>query len=263
MNSKINPNLEIGDRIILIVMSDPYSPVTVGTKGTVKGVGSDPWSVEPIYYVDWDNNRFMNLIGDTDVWVKDDDSVIKEEVDASSTSLSKIMSTVGPIPKTKMSSSNVIKRILRSEEIPFFNIDDGIDLNSTLKRLVDKIRFYEYFISFKIDKDGRGFNFEGLLAGLTGGRPIISQRKEDIKIGDKYYSVKLTQPGERFDLGSLSSGFKAAKIKLSEDGYEIDDLKRPIDLMNMSSEFDEYKILMLKTSFVVGEYDNSSGNDSN
>ena len=253
MNSKINPKLEVGDRIILIVMSDPYSPVTVGTKGTVKGVGSDPWSVEPIYYVDWDNNRFMNLIGDTDVWVKDDESIIKEEVGATSTSLSKIMSTIGPIPKTKMSSSNVIKRILRSEGIPFFNLNDGIDLNSTLKRLVDKIRFYEYFISFKRDKDGRGFNFEGLLAGLTGGKPIISQRKEDIKIGEDYYSVKLTQPGERFDLGSLSNGFEAAKIELIEDGYEIDDLKRPIDLMNMGSEFDEYKILMLKTSFVVGE----------
>ena len=263
MNSKINPKLEEGDRVVLIVMSDPYSPVTVGTKGTVIGKGSDPWSKEPLYYVEWDNGRTLNLVGDEDVWLKDDESIIKEEVGASPTSLSKIMSTVGPIPKTKMSSSNVIKRILRSEGIPFFNINDGIDLNTELKRLVDKIRFYEYFLSFKRDKDGRGFNFEGLLAGLTGGKPIISQRKEDIKIGDKYYSVKLTQPGERFDLGSLSSGFKAAKIKLIEDGYEIDDLKRPIDLMNMGREFDNYKRIMLETSFVVGEYDNTSGNDSN
>jgi len=45
----------------------------VGTKGTVKGVGSDPWSTEPIYYVDWDNNRFLNLIGDTDMWYKEDE----------------------------------------------------------------------------------------------------------------------------------------------------------------------------------------------
>ena len=253
MSSEINPILEVGDRVTIIVMSDPYSPVTVGTKGTVVGKGGDPWSKEPLYYVEWDNGKTLNIVGDEDVWVKDGESVIKEQLEATSNSLSKIMSTIGPIPKTKMSSSDVIKRILRSEGIPFFNINDGIDLNSELKRLVDKIRFYEYFISFKKDKDGRGFNFEGLLAGLTGGKPIISQRKEDIKIGDKYYSVKLTQPGERFDLGSLSSGFKAAKIELIEDGYEIDDLKRPIDLMKMGSEFDEYKILMLKTSFVVGE----------
>jgi len=253
MSSEINPILEVGDRVTIIVMSDPYSPITVGTKGTVVGKGGDPWSKEPLYYVEWDNGRTLNLVGDEDVWIKDNESIIKEGVDASPTSLSKIMSTIGPIPKTKMSSSNVIKRILRSEEIPFFNIDDGIDLNSSLKRLVDKIRFYEYFISFKRDKDGRGFNFEGLLAGLTGGKPIISQRKEDIKIGDEYYSVKLTQPGERFDLGSLSSGFEAAKIELIEDGYGVDDLKRPIDLMKMSNEFDEYKVLMLKTSFVVGE----------
>ncbi len=253
MSSEINPILEVGDRVTLIVMSDPYSPVTVGTKGTVIGKGSDPWSKEPLYYVEWDNGKTLNLVGDEDVWAKEGESVIEEQVNATSNTLSKIMSTIGPIPKTKMSSSNVIKRILRSEGIPFFNINDGIDLNIELKRLVDKIRFYEYFISFKRDKDGRGFNFEGLLAGLTGGKPIISQRKEDIKIGDKYYSVKLTQPGERFDLGSLSSGFEAAKIELIEDGYGVDDLKRPIDLMKMSNEFDEYKVLMLKTSFVVGE----------
>jgi len=73
MSKEINPPLKVGDRIVLISMEDPISPVTVGTKGTVKGVGSDPWSTEPIYYVDWDNNRFMNLIGDTDMWYKEDE----------------------------------------------------------------------------------------------------------------------------------------------------------------------------------------------
>ncbi len=67
----INPNLEIGDRVILIVMSDPYSPITVGTKGTVTGIGKDPWSIEPLYYVKWDNGSTLNLIGDEDIWVKD------------------------------------------------------------------------------------------------------------------------------------------------------------------------------------------------
>lgn len=253
MSMEINPKLKVRDRVILIVMGDPYSPVTVGTKGTVVGIGTDPWSKEPLYYVQWDNGSNLNLIGDEDVWIKEMSDVIKEQVNASPTTLSKIMSTVGPIPKTKMSSSEVIKKILYSEDIPFFNINDDIDLENTLKRLVDKIRFYEYFLSFKKDKDGRGFNYEGLLAGLTGGKPIISQRKEDIKIGDEYYSVKLTQPGERFDLGSLSSGFQAAKIELIEDGYEVDDLKRPIDLMSRGAEFNEYKSLMIKTSFVVGE----------
>lgn len=258
MSMDINPNLKKGDRVTLIVMSDPYSPITVGTKGTVIGIGSDPWSNEPLYYVEWDNGRTLNLVGDEDVWVKENQDVIKEEIDATSTTLSKIMSTLGPIPKTKMSSSNVIKKILSSEGLTFFDINKDIDLENTLKRLVDKIRFYEYFLSFKKDKDGRGFNFEGLLAGLTGGKPIISQRKEDIKIGEDYYSVKLTQPGERFDLGSLSSGFKAAKIKMVEDGYEIDDLKRPIDLMDKDDEFNPYKKLMMKVSFVVGETEGKS-----
>ena len=78
MSLEINPKLEEGDRVILIVMSDPYSPVTVGTKGTVTGKGSDPWSKEPLYYVKWDNGRTLNLVGDEDVWVKDVEK--KEEV---------------------------------------------------------------------------------------------------------------------------------------------------------------------------------------
>ena len=73
MNKEINPKLKVGDKIILIVMSDPYSPITVGTKGTVSGVGSDPWSTEPIYHVEWENGRTLNLIGDEDVWVKDEE----------------------------------------------------------------------------------------------------------------------------------------------------------------------------------------------
>ena len=79
MNSKINPKLEEGDRVVLIVMSDPYSPVTVGTKGTVIGKGSDPWSKEPLYYVEWDNGRTLNLVGDEDVWVKEENGEILKE----------------------------------------------------------------------------------------------------------------------------------------------------------------------------------------
>lgn len=29
MSSEINPILEVGDRVTIIVMSDPYSPVTI------------------------------------------------------------------------------------------------------------------------------------------------------------------------------------------------------------------------------------------
>ena len=79
MSKEINPPLKVGDRIVLISMEDPISPVTVGTKGTVKGVGSDPWSTEPIYYVDWDNNRFLNLIGDTDMWYKDEEDLVESK----------------------------------------------------------------------------------------------------------------------------------------------------------------------------------------
>ncbi len=75
----INPSLKKGDRITLIVMSDPYSPISVGTKGTVIGIGSDPWSNEPLYYVEWDNGRTLNLVGDEDVWVKDKEQMLSEQ----------------------------------------------------------------------------------------------------------------------------------------------------------------------------------------
>ena len=75
MSKDINPKLEIGDRVVLISMEDPYSPVTAGNKGTVIGVGHDPWSTEPLYYVKWDNGRTLNLVGDEDVWMKDESNV--------------------------------------------------------------------------------------------------------------------------------------------------------------------------------------------
>ena len=75
MSKDINPKLKVGDRVVLISMEDPYSPVTAGNKGTVIGVGHDPWSTEPLYYVKWDNGRTLNLIGDEDIWMKDDSNV--------------------------------------------------------------------------------------------------------------------------------------------------------------------------------------------
>jgi hypothetical protein len=78
MKKEINPPLEIGDRVILVSMQDPYSPITVGNKGTVVGIGTDPWSKGALYYVKWDNGRTLNLIGDEDVWIKDDKSTTTE-----------------------------------------------------------------------------------------------------------------------------------------------------------------------------------------
>ena len=117
MSMDINPSLKKGDRIILIVMSDPYSPISVGTKGTVIGIGSDPWSKEPLYYVEWDNGRTLNLVGDEDVWVKDD-KTINEQVELKSSptinsELGRIMQSIGPIPKSKLASSKVIQKYFR------------------------------------------------------------------------------------------------------------------------------------------------------
>ena len=161
MNSKINPKLEEGDRVVLIVMSDPYSPVTVGTKGTVIGKGSDPWSKEPLYYVEWDNGRTLNLVGDEDVWVKEENGeILKEsfsglELNACDTltngrefcnKLSKVLST-GRGGKNarniKQYTINIFREIMNND-FPSFGkrITLSGDTNEFISRKEELIKFY-------------------------------------------------------------------------------------------------------------------------
>lgn len=77
-SKEVNPKLDVGDRIILVSMQDPYSSITIGTKGEVIGIGHDPWSDEPIYSMKWDNGSTLNLIGDEDVWIKEDRKSLTE-----------------------------------------------------------------------------------------------------------------------------------------------------------------------------------------
>lgn len=70
MKGKINPDLEIGDRIVLYHMEDETS-VVPGTQGTVTNITNDPF--EPgtkIISVDWENGSKLSLLSSTDFWKK-------------------------------------------------------------------------------------------------------------------------------------------------------------------------------------------------
>ena len=70
----MNPKVKGGDKIVLIYMKDPYSPIPGGTKGTVNYVTRDPFDKdEEIISVDWENGRSLNLISSEDIWVKEED----------------------------------------------------------------------------------------------------------------------------------------------------------------------------------------------
>ena len=62
--SKLNPELVVGDKIRLIHMDDPFSPISVGTIGKVTDKTRDPFTEkgEFMYGIEWENGRTLNLM---------------------------------------------------------------------------------------------------------------------------------------------------------------------------------------------------------
>jgi hypothetical protein len=67
----MNPELQKGDRVVVLKMSDPYSAVPPGTAGTV--LSSSNVFGDDLYYVDWDNGSRLNLISGEDIWLYEED----------------------------------------------------------------------------------------------------------------------------------------------------------------------------------------------
>lgn len=178
--------------------------------------------------------------------------VIQEQVDDLEFELGVQMSSYGPIPKSKKQAAEVIKKIFNSSKQPFYNVGDDILLDVDLKKHKDKIRFYEYFNSFRDEKEGRGFNFEGMLAGLLNGTPIVSKAKEDIIVNGMGYSVKTAEPGSSFDSGTLIYGFRNELKDMVDDGIDITGIDTPYQLLKKSGEeYNQYKIGMLSSMFTT------------
>jgi len=82
MRRDINPEVKIGDKVICIYMKDPYSPVPGGMKGEVISVGADPFDEgEEIINVKWDNGSTLALVSSEDMWMKESELPLKENVE--------------------------------------------------------------------------------------------------------------------------------------------------------------------------------------
>ena len=160
------------------------------------------------------------------------------------------MSSLGPIPKAKKQAAEVIKRIFNSSKQEFYKPGDNIYLGKDLNTIKDKVRFFEYGKSFQAEKEGRGFNFEGMLAGLFNGTPIVSKAKEDIVVGGVPYSVKSSEPGSSFDSGTLIYGFRNELDDMESNGIDTTSIKTPYDLLKKEGEeYIRFKIGMLASMF--------------
>lgn len=77
---EINPTLVEKDRIMCLHM-DGETSVPMGTTGTVRRVGRDPFENDgEIITVDWDNGSTLALVSTTDSWVKVAQETLEEQV---------------------------------------------------------------------------------------------------------------------------------------------------------------------------------------
>ena len=149
----------------------------------------------------------------------------------------KALISIGGIQRDKVTTPKFIKNIFKSSGheaksggIPegetdydtFYTPGSNIDLDSDVERIRDRIRFEEYGEMFQQGIEGRGFAFEGMLAGFFNGEPMKAGGKEDIKVGNDYYSIKQSNPGDAWDTGSLHGriSFSIQKSMLNNTVYQ-------------------------------------------
>lgn len=94
-----------------------------------------------------------------------EDFIDKEVEDFFSTEKGKFH-LLAPIPTSRMTAAEVIKRILKSEN-KRYDIGDNIDLNEL--SLINRLRFGVYLDTILNDLETRGTNFEGFMAGILDG----------------------------------------------------------------------------------------------
>jgi len=81
MKGEINPNLELGDKIMILHM-EGETQVPPGTKGVVTKITSDPFEFgndSKIIEVEWENGSRLSMVSATDVWKKIPNKNIEEQ----------------------------------------------------------------------------------------------------------------------------------------------------------------------------------------
>ena len=65
MAAKLNPELNVGDEVVLLYMTDEPK-MRPGLVGIVKAINNTPWG--PQYTVKWESGSELDLIPDSDKW---------------------------------------------------------------------------------------------------------------------------------------------------------------------------------------------------
>lgn len=79
MSKGINPELIVGDRIVILHMSEDVTSVPIGTKGEVVGISQTPWGIQ--YQVKWENGSSLDVIPEVDFWKKVKDEIQENMLD--------------------------------------------------------------------------------------------------------------------------------------------------------------------------------------
>lgn len=119
----------------------------------------------------------------------------------------------GAIPLSKDKSSVVIKKILANSMDGYFDLGEKVNIEDSTPYDHDKVRFKDYFDTLLSDKDSRGHNFEGTLAGLFDGELSKRGEKWDVTIDDKTWSVKFIDHGAKApELGSYLKSLSSTDL---------------------------------------------------
>lgn len=111
----MNPELNKGDRVVLIKMSDPYTPVPPGTGGEV--LSSSVVFGDVMYYVNWDNGQRLNLISDEDIWMLEEDFKNKRKRRSESVVFTKKQLIESGNYKTQIETAKNNKQIIKNYQV--------------------------------------------------------------------------------------------------------------------------------------------------
>ena len=162
MSRNVNPPLSVGDRVVLIHMDDPFTPMTIGTKGVVTNVSDDPFETDGMLYaVHWDNGSKLSLVSAVDKWLKESD-INKKQIKESTADDLLRMSNLLKFTKTKLifnflvllrdsgivnmfqstdflwSGSDFLRKFIDFEEAKGINVDE--DIKEELISMADEVR---------------------------------------------------------------------------------------------------------------------------
>jgi hypothetical protein len=163
---------------------------------------------------------------------------IESEQEESDRLMGELLHLYGSIPLPKEKSSIVIKKIIANSMGYYFDLGEKVNIEESTPHDHDKVRFKDYFESLLKDKDSRGHNFEGTLAGLFNGKLSRRGEKWDITIDEKTWSVKFLESGSKApEIGRFETLLTDADLEYeveSEGGltwlFQVgpDDLKKEV-----------------------------------